>query len=347
MPEAVRVMERRTWLRLTAAGLAARALAIAEEAAVPVFQSPHMGTMWTIRAAAEPDVAAKAAAAAWVRIAELEQVLSDYRKDSELSRLTATAGRGETVQVSEDLWRVLTAAQTMAERSGGLFDVTVGPCTALWREAKRRRRLPSSEALAAAREATGWRHLVLEPDKKRVRLLRPGMRLDAGGVAKGYAQDEALAVLSRHGVRAALVDAGGGVAVGAAPSGRAAWHVQLQPSGDSDPDIAAVTDACVSTSGDLHQAVEIDGRRFSHIVDPRTGLGMETSGYAVAVAGRAMDSDMMATVLCLMGPKAGVAWLAREWPEAAGRVVWRRGSAAEVEVAQTDSFVACLLRRGG
>ena len=345
MPEVVRVMRRRAFLGGLGAMAAWRGRGMAEEAALPVFQMPHMGTLWTIRAAAEPEVAAKAAAAAFARIAALEQVLSDYRKDSELSRLTATAGRGEAVAVSEDLWRVLSAAQAMAERSGGLFDVTVGPCTALWREAKRRRRLPAPEALAAAREATGWRHLVLDPDKKCARLERSGMRLDAGGVAKGYAQDEALAVLARHGVRAALVDAGGGVAVSAAPPGRAAWHVQLQATGDVAPDIAAVTDACVSTSGDLHQAVEIDGRRFSHIVDPRTGLGMETSGNAVAVAKRAMDSDMLATVLCLMGPERGVAWLAREWPEASGRVVWLKAEGGDPNVAESDGFAKYLLRR--
>ncbi|MCH8961188.1 MAG: FAD:protein FMN transferase, partial [Bacteroidetes bacterium] len=160
------------------------------------FSRGQMGTTFNIVLYAPDSVLARRAAdAAFARIDTLNQRLSDYLVDSELSRLSATAGEGRAVPVSDDLWTVLMAAQRMAEQTGGAFDVTVGPLTRLWRWAMRRNRLPPEDRLEQARKAVGYRHLVLDRAARAVGLKKPGMRLDLGGIAKGFAVDEALAVL--------------------------------------------------------------------------------------------------------------------------------------------------------
>ena len=167
--------------------------------------------------------------AAFQRIKQLNDIMSDYDADSELSRLSRTSGQGLDVALSDDLWLVLLRAQTLAERSGGAFDVTVGPCVNLWRKARRELKMPDPVRLEQARAAVGYKHVRLDPKRHTVRLLVPDMRLDLGGIAKGYAVDEALKVLSRLGINRALVAGGGDMAVGDPPPGRAGWRIELAP----------------------------------------------------------------------------------------------------------------------
>lgn len=280
-----------------------------------------MGTLWTIETpGADPIIAAKAAKAAFARIAALNTCLSDYLPDSELSRLSASAGLNKPVPVSSDLWTILSKAQLAAASSNGLFDITLGPLTALWRRSRRQQKLPDATVLAKARAASGWQFLSLNPDNQSALLRQPGMRLDAGGIAKGYAQDEALKVIASHGISSAMINAGGEVGVSGPPPGRPAWLVQLQPVPGSPTPVAAVKSSFVATSGDLHQFVEIDGRRFSHIINPATGLGMERPGHAVVIAPNGLSADVLATILCLMGPSKGIPWLTKNHPDIEARI---------------------------
>lgn len=171
-------------------------------------------------------MAKRACAAAFDRITQLDAIMSDYRPDSELMQLCAKAHEAP-VKVSDDLFVVLKTALEIAEASGGAFDITVGPFVALWRQARKTKQLPTEAELAAAREKVGWQKVQLDPKERTVRLLVAGMRLDLGGIAKGYAGDCALAVLRRFGITRAMVEFGGDIALGDPPPKRKGWRIVL------------------------------------------------------------------------------------------------------------------------
>jgi len=261
-----------------------------------------------------PDAATAEAALvdAWRRIEELEDALSDYDQESELSRLSARSrprAPAEALEVSDDLWQVLVAAAEVSRETDGAFDVTVGPFVRLWRRAVRQGELPSRERLAEAAEAVGHENLVLDATLRRVHLRAAGMRLDLGGIAKGFALDEALEVLVEHGLGAALVDGGGDLVVGDAPPGRSAWHIELDDGEGRSPLPLELVHCAVATSGDAYRFLELDGMRYSHIIDPRTGLGLTTRTAVSIIAPSAMVADAAASAACVMGPVAGLAWV--------------------------------------
>jgi thiamine biosynthesis lipoprotein len=264
------------------------------------------------------EVAERAARDAFAAVAAVDQAMSDYRPESELSRLNAAAGHGDQ-SVSEPLFEVLSAARRVAERSGGAFDVTVGPLVLLWRQARKDGRLPDAGALAAARRCVGHALLVLDERRRTARLEREGMKLDLGAIAKGYAADQALRALARHGIRRALVDAAGDIVVGEAPPGRDAWHIQIA----GHPEMILCLARCgVATSGDWERFAEIGGRRYSHIVDPQTGFGIEHISLATVVAADGMMADALATAVSVLGPSRGIAF-AESFPGVQAWMEWR------------------------
>ncbi len=273
------------------------------------FSQAHMGTLFRIVLYA-PDAATASTAsnAAFDRIAKLDDTMSDYRPSSELRSLCRAAG-GPPVRVSEDLYRVLAASQELTRRTDGAFDITIGPVVQLWRRARRRHELPNAQRLARARMLVGFEKLRLDPEKKTAQLSKKGMLLDLGGIAKGYAADQALDVLKKHGIRSALVAASGDIAVSATPPGRMGWRVGIAPldSPKKPPwRYLSLHDAAVSTSGDAEQHVEIGGKRYSHIVDPRTGMGLTGRHSVTVVACNATNSDSMATAISVLGPERGL-----------------------------------------
>ncbi|PYQ22147.1 MAG: hypothetical protein DMF79_06585 [Acidobacteria bacterium] len=199
--------------------------------------------------AADQAPASAAARAAFDRVAELDAALSDYRDASEVSRLARAAG-GPPVPVGPDLFAVLDRAQEVARRSGGAFDVTVGPLVRLWRRTLRTGDWPDPDRRTEALSCVGTDKMHLEPAARTVRLDRAGMRIDLGGIAKGYAGDQALRVLRALEVSSALVAVGGDVVAGEAPPGEAGWVVEIQP---EEPTRAGerllLRQAAVSTSG--------------------------------------------------------------------------------------------------
>ena len=273
------------------------------------FVEPHMGTRFQIVLYA-PDAAAaqRAARAAFARIAALDDSMSDYRASSELMRLSAQSG-GAPVRASEDLFRVLVAAQNMARRSDGAFDVTVGPVVRLWRMARLRQRLPDPARLAAAEKLVGYAKIRLNAQTRTVQLLAPGMILDLGGIAKGYAADAALAMLKEHGITRALVAGGGDIAVGDSPPGEEGWTIGIAPlesPGAPPHRFVHLHNAAISTSGDAEQHVKIDGIRYSHVIDPRTGQALTGRRGATIIAANCTTSDALATAVCVLGPGPGL-----------------------------------------
>lgn len=293
------------------AGLAGTQTARGEPLQRYEFSELHMGMEFKLIFYAPSQPAANtAAAAAYARIAELDQCLSDYLPESELNRLTATAGTGQNVPVSDDLWTVLRTAQELAEATDGAFDVTVGPLTKLWRRARRQKEMPSAERLAEALRATGYVHLSLDAEAQTAALSREGMRLDLGGIAVGYACDEAQRVLQAAGITSALIDGSGDFVVGDPPPGEAGWRLALAPGEDGAPRAVLLLSHCaVTTSGDAFQHVEIDGVRYSHIVDPHTGLGLTDQISATVVAPSGIQADSLATTLCVLGPERGLQFI--------------------------------------
>ncbi len=269
----------------------------------------RMGTVFEITlygTAAEP--AEAAAREAFERIGVIESRLSDYRNDSELMHLCRSEP-GKPVEVSEDLLRVLMAAGQVSRASQGAFDVTVGPAVRLWREARRTRRLPAERQLQEALDAIGWEFVVIDPDARTVTLQRPGMQLDLGGIAKGYAADEALAVLRKHGFPSAMINAGGDLVLGAPPPGRSGWNIVVEsPTKQSSADQNGLTlhDCGVATSGDAYQFIEIDGVRYSHVVDPATGMGLTTRNSVTVVGPSGMLADAWASALSVLGARRGI-----------------------------------------
>jgi thiamine biosynthesis lipoprotein len=289
------------------------------------FSAPKMGTEFRlVLYAASAEQAERAASRAFERVEELEDCMSDYRPQSELMQLSAHAGRGDWVPLSEDLARVLAAAQAVSEASGGAFDVSVGPLVRLWRRARRQERAPGAEALENAMQAVGSEKLELSDEGRALRLLVPGMRLDLGGIAKGYALDQALVALEQEGVHSALVDGGGDVRVGAAPPGRAAWLVRLETPGE--PLSLELVDAAVATSGDAYRFVELEGVRYSHIIDPRTGRALAQQATVSVIALDGMTADALASAASVLGPSEGLEWLRAE-PRAEARWVWLENDA--------------------
>lgn len=264
------------------------------------------------------EAAAGAARAAFDRIAELDAALSDYRDSSEVSRLAAAAG-GPAVPVGRDLFTVLARAEDLWRRSRGAFDVTVGPVVRLWRRTLRTGDWPDPARREEALDLVGSNRMHLDAAARSVRLERPGMRIDLGAIAKGYAGDEAIGVLRGLGVPSALVAVGGDVVASDPPPGQAGWVVEVA----RDASVAELgigrdregagnerlllRNAAVSTSGDSEQWIERDGLRYSHILDPRTGIGLTGRRRATVVAREGITADSLATAACVLGPAEGVA----------------------------------------
>ena len=275
------------------------------------FSELHMGVeVRMVLYAAHADRARAAARAAFDRIARLEDKMSDYRPKSEMRLLERRVG--EWVPVSEDLFRVLSRAVQIASATDGAFDPSVGPLVALWREARRVQRLPRTPQIDSARALVGWRHIALDTAGRRVRLLRAGMRLDLGGIAKGDIVQQAVMTLRAHGITSALVEAGGDIALSDPPPGQPGWRIDA-PHADSSvrARAAALSNAVISTSGPSMQFVEIGGTRYSHVVDPRTGVGLTSGVYATVIADDGALSDALSTALTVLGGDEAVRVLAR------------------------------------
>ncbi|MCA9312001.1 MAG: FAD:protein FMN transferase [Phycisphaerales bacterium] len=259
--------------------------------------------------APDEEAARRAARLAFDRMHRLDDVMSDWRADTELM-LVHAAPPGVEIPVSHDLHEVLRRSRRISELTDGAFDVSVGPVVQLWREARRSGQMPEAGALTAARARVGWDLYRVGDEEDTVTLLAPDMRLDLGGIGKGYAADQAALALADAGVRSALIDIGGDLRVTAPPPGRRAWRVTVLTGDGETPRMTLdLANEAVATSGDTEQSVEIDGLQYSHIVDPRTGLGLTTHAAATVVAPDGATADALASALCVAGPDRTIAIL--------------------------------------
>ncbi len=250
--------------------------------------------------------------AVFAKFSALNDIASDYKDDSEIMRLSLASPLkpSEAIPISDDLAAMLTFGQRLSEKSGGAFDLTVGPLTQLWRKTKRTRKLPADDVLQAAREAVDYRALVLVKDasgKSTAALTKPNMRLDLGGIAVGYAVDQSLLELKRLGIDRAMIDSSGDIGCSGPPPGERGWRIGIVP---LNPNAAPsrylrLSHAALTTSGDAYQHITLDGQRYSHIVDPTTGLGLTRPTAVTVIARDCTTADALATAVCVLGHERG------------------------------------------
>jgi len=284
--------------------------------------------------APDEETARAAADAAYAVFDDINAKMSDYDAASEVRQLCDRENCTEFHQVSDELFEVLKRSQELSERTDGAFDVTVGPIVKLWRRARRQMKIPSEERLAEALAVCDYRLIELKSaketgDRPMVRLGKQDMRIDLGGIAKGYALDKAMEALKEAGIRSALIEAGGDVIVSDGPPDKPNWMilvVGLKP-GEMERTLHA-SNLSIATSGDQIQFVEIDGKRYSHIADPKTGMGLTDHSAVSVIAPDATTADALASAVSVLGPERGIE-LIDATPGCAARVVRRPADVAE------------------
>ena len=275
-----------------------------------------MGTFARVVAvAADSNTAKRCAEAAFAEIEEVEKRMSYHKSDSEISELNRDGFR-RAVKVSKSTYEVLQRSIEFSKLSSGAFDVTVGPLVDLWHSAQDANSIPNDAELQQARSKVGYDKLILDANETSVRFAVEGMRVDLGGVAKGYAIDKAVEAMQKGGAVGGMVIIGGEIqCFGSPPAGQNNWRIGLQ-----DPDKAKdgfdagtpllvlnLTDAAVATSGHYRRFVTIGGKRYSHIVDPESGHSSEGLASVTIICPSSTDADALATAVTVMGKEKGLA----------------------------------------
>jgi thiamine biosynthesis lipoprotein len=246
----------------------------------------------------------RAADAAFDEAKRLDRLLSNYIPSSEWSAVNRDAA-ARPVAVSAELFDLLDACLTYSRRSEGAFDITVGPLMKVWKFYKGEGALPKPAEVKDALATVGARHVHLDRATRTVRFDRPGVELDPGGIGKGYAVDRMVEVLKQHGVRAALVSAAGSsvYGMGAPPDDPRGWRMEITAPGALDTMAGEVflRDASLSTSGSYEKFFLAEGRRYSHLMDPRTGYPAQGVSEVSVVTPRAIDSEAWTKAVFING----------------------------------------------
>ena len=302
------------------------------------YTQPAMGTVFRIELYADDKVAAeRGVAAAFKRIDEINAIASDYLPESELSRLNREPAN-KVVPVSLDLFALISKSVDIARSTEGAFDITAAYAVQQWRRAKRQKELPTAQQTAKAVAMTDWKAVRLDGKARTVTKLKEGLLLDLGGIGKGYAADAALAVLKEHGFTQALVAGSGDLSIGDPPPGKTGWDVALRTFErleEKDAVFHVTLSRCgCSTSGDLHQFLELDGKRYSHIVNPRTGLGLTERIACTVISQDATTSDAMATGMCVLGVEKGLRFAEQQSPPLMVRFTAMEGRSIKPEASE-------------
>jgi FAD:protein FMN transferase len=255
-----------------------------------------MGTILEITLVTrDPEKARAAIERCYAESERLEAIFTTWREDGELARLNAEAGHGPQ-RASPELVRILLDAKRFARETRGAFDVTVGPLTALWREGERRQTMPTDAEIASARQRVGAERIRVDAERSTV-ALEPGMSVDLGGLAKGWALDRLGESLRAEGFHRVLLSFGGSsLHARGAPIDAPEWRVAAE-----DGELLALADTDLSISSSFGQTLEIDGARFSHIVDPRTGRPIGHALWSAVAARDGAVAEAWSTALVVLG----------------------------------------------
>jgi thiamine biosynthesis lipoprotein len=244
-----------------------------------------------------------AAKAAFDEARRLNLIFSDYDTESELSKLSNSSYSSQKVKLSEELFEVLKFSKSLAQVTDGAFDPTLGQLSRLWRISRFRKSLPNVISIEKAMDRVGSEYLILNYLQKEATLLKPGIILDLGGIAKGYTADRMMLILKNMGFDRCLIDAGGDLTLGKRPRQSKGWKIQI--GGIKHPDLPRMTleNCSVATSGDSSQFVEINGTKYSHILNPRSGYGLENLTQVTVIAKNGISADSLATTFSVLGHK--------------------------------------------
>ncbi|MDZ4858725.1 MAG: FAD:protein FMN transferase [Candidatus Hydrogenedentes bacterium] len=262
-----------------------------------------------------------AAQEAFAAIDRLEDLISTWRRGTQASRINSE-GAQHSVGVAPTVLNLVESCVRYWRDTDKAFDITVGPLVELWRTCKMEKRLPTEEELTAARAVVGSDKLVVVPDDHSVGFATLGMRLDFGGIAKGWALDRAHQVLEEYGVSCALLDAGTSsmLAIGA-PPGKPGWTVQLRhPYNKELLEEAIIRDEALSTSGYALDFFEVNGKKYGHIIDPRTGMPTQGTLYAMAIGSSGSQTEALSKGFFING----IDWAQRyceQHPDTRGLIV--------------------------
>ncbi|MEZ4699121.1 MAG: FAD:protein FMN transferase [Rhodothermales bacterium] len=251
----------------------------------------------------------RALVAAFQEMERVENLLSYHKPDSEISRINREAGR-HPVHVSMETFQILQRSVAYARRFDGLFDVSIGPLSVRWGfSGDAPIVVPDRAAIDSLRALVDYRRIVLNAADTTVAFRTPGMRIDLGGIAKGYAIDRGVAVLREQGMTHFLLNAGGDIFAAGEKADGQPWRVGVKHPRNTQEVVAAfdAVDIAVATSGDYERYIDLDGVRYHHILDPRTGYPGTLSRSATIVAPTAEEADAMATYLFLIGPAGAAA----------------------------------------
>jgi FAD:protein FMN transferase len=301
-----------------------------------------MGTLAELTAIA-PDaaVARSAVEAAYGRLDDINRLMSDYRDDSEIGRFNLQP-ENQPVPVSPDTFNVLQQALAASKTSGGAFDITCRPLVSLWKEAGKNDCLPDQAAIDATLAKVGWTRLHLDPQAHTVSKMVAGMQIDVGGIAKGYALDAAAQAMKAAGASGGLVDVGGDIVAFGGQTDGSPWRIGVQhPFQDGLLMKIALTHGAVATSGNQQRFSVIGGKRYSHIIDPRTGRPAEQAPSVTVIASDGMTADAWATAFSVLSVEEGK----KKASELQGiEVMWAWGQADRPQIAQTPGFARYLIR---
>lgn len=279
-----------------------------------------MACTWTIVIDGQEDKPRdRIADQAFAEIDRIDRLMSNYRQDSELSRINREAWPGP-LSVDPELFDLLATSLDYSALSDGAFDITVGALMKTWGFFRDEGRMPAPGSIRSALAKTGYRHVIADRERKTIRFNVPGIELDLGGIAKGYAVDRAVAVLRRNGIRNALVNGCGSTIYGlGAPAGSTGWEVALLDPLDRNRTAANVrlNDRALSVSGDYEKFFEFKGRKYSHIFDPRTGRPAEGVLSVAVISATGVDGDALDNVFYVLGPRRSRELFARTAAESA------------------------------
>lgn len=267
-----------------------------------------MGSQFEITVVADDEAAAwRAIESAWSEIDRIESLISSWQADSETSLVNRSAGEA-SVEVSQELFDLTRRALRIARLTGGAFDPTFGGLSDLWHFDGSQTRVPSADAIRAALERVGWHRVEADADARTLFLPRAGMRLGFGAIGKGYAANRAVFVLKDAGIRSGVVNAGGDlVAFGTRENGEP-WTVGIQDPRQPETLLGrlVLSETAVVTSGDYERFVEIEGERYAHILDPRTGWPVRGMQSVTVVCPDGELADALATATFVLGPQQGL-----------------------------------------
>jgi len=264
---------------------------------------PVLGTYASLKFWTPERTAEAAASAIAADLYEIHRTLNLFDPESELSRLNRSAAE-KPFRCSALMWKILCAARTAWKETNGAFDVTVGPLMELWGFHRKRSTLPTYAEIESVMAKVGFDKVIMDDSDRTVHFRRAGMRLDFGGIAKGFALDRCVRIAREHGVHCGLIDLGGNIfCLERPPPGRAAYEIGIRDPFDPDGICGTIrlVDGAVATSGNYEQYVVLDGKRFTHIVDPRSGRPVADVAAVTVVTPRGVDSDVFSTAIFVAG----------------------------------------------